>query len=332
MKESISYSFLLNIVILFIFTSFAIVMGVLSYYKAFKANTIITETIEKYEGYNCVSAEEIERKLNSIGYNTPFNVTCNGKGDNCMTDVNQNYAVISYNLDIKTSSDKSNMIKYSKYFGDEERYKNMNSTYQCNENGCATNKHYQYGVYTYMYVDAPVISSVIRLPFFSKTDIMYEFRNFYVNKKTDFVFIDTSVGGKTSQTTETVEKIQTTEVESIFDNLYTRKNIDGKIYVNDSYKSEKTSSLDLIGEAVMSYYTNSSTGGNASYEYVFSSITGEGNINIKTRTMIEFIKAQKTDGSLDSTIVTSIQANGKDGGNYRRACGFVLDYSKANGI
>ena len=68
MKESISYTFLLNIVIVFVFTCFAIVMGVLSYYKAFKVNNIITNSIEKYEGFNNLSRNDINLKLNSIGY------------------------------------------------------------------------------------------------------------------------------------------------------------------------------------------------------------------------------------------------------------------------
>ena len=101
MKESISYSFLLNIIILFITVCAAIIMGIFSYYKAFRANSIITETIEKYEGYNCIAKEEIARKLGGIGYNTPFNVKCKNSDGNCETDnaENGNYKVTSYNLD-----------------------------------------------------------------------------------------------------------------------------------------------------------------------------------------------------------------------------------------
>ena len=41
----------------------------------------------------------------------------------------------------------------------------------------AFTKEYQFGVYTYLYTDLPIISGFIRIPFFSKTRKMYEFRN-----------------------------------------------------------------------------------------------------------------------------------------------------------
>lgn len=172
MKESISYSFLLNIVIIFIFVCAAIIMGIFSYYKAFRANTIIVNAIEKFEGFNCMSQEEAAMKLSSIGYNVPFEVKCKNSWDKpCMTDNNNNYAVISYNLD------DYNRISDSFYTSNNE----MNSMlYYCKDddyNNCTHTERYQYGVYTYMYVDLPVISSVARIPFFSKTKVMHEFRD-----------------------------------------------------------------------------------------------------------------------------------------------------------
>lgn len=169
MKESISYTFLLNIVILFIFVCFAIVMGVFSYYRAFKANTIIVSAIEKYEGYNCLSAQEAAIKLNGISYNVPFDVKCKGNyGTPCMVDSNADYAVVSYNLDYNSGVYKA-----------VDDYSDMNSSYTCSGiNECENTKKYQYGVYTYMYVDFPIVSNIIRIPFFSKTEQLHEFRNF----------------------------------------------------------------------------------------------------------------------------------------------------------
>ena len=69
MKESISYTFVLNIVIMFIFICAAVIMGIFSYFRAYKANTIIINEIEKYEGYNCLSAQTIAQKLSTISYN-----------------------------------------------------------------------------------------------------------------------------------------------------------------------------------------------------------------------------------------------------------------------
>lgn len=178
MKESISYSFLLNIIILFIFVCVAIVMGIFSYYRAFRANTIIISAIEKYEGYNCLSALEAEQKLIGINYNVPFDVNCKSSyGSPCMSDANNNYAVVSYNLDKDTGD-------YKTINDDHENYYLMNSQYSCSgSNDCTNTKQYQYGVYTYMYVDLPVVSSLIRIPFFSKTRQLYEYRDFYLHEE-----------------------------------------------------------------------------------------------------------------------------------------------------
>lgn len=182
MKESISYTFLLNIIIVFVLVCFSIIMGIFSYYRAFRANTIISQEIEKYEGYNCASKTEIARKLGNISYNTPFKVTCNNKATPCVVDEDANYAVISYNLE-----DISGEIHYA---GKDEMsspvgYDYNSMTYK---ETMETTQNYQYGIYTYMYIDLPVLSSMIRIPFFAKTDIMYEFRDLKYRREGKVVY------------------------------------------------------------------------------------------------------------------------------------------------
>ena len=177
MKESISYSFLLNIIILFIVVCASIVAAIFSYYRAFRASTIIINEIEKYEGYNCESKASIARKLSGVSYSVPFNVSCKSRyGTPCEVDeTTGSYVVISYNIDNNTG-------QYA--FGEE-----MNSSVS---DGSYT-KTYQYGVYTYMYIDAPVISEIIRIPIFSKTKQLHEFRNlkvYYSDDKTSFIDLD----------------------------------------------------------------------------------------------------------------------------------------------
>lgn len=170
MKESISYSFLLNTIILFVFVCASIITGIFSYYRAFRANTIIINEIEKYEGFNCESIDSISKKLNSISYNVPFNVKCKDSyGDPCKTDneENGNYAVVSYNVDVGND-------KY--VYGDKMDASGL---------GIIFTKEYQYGVYTYMYIDLPIVSQLVRIPFFSKTNVLHDFRNirsYYYNK------------------------------------------------------------------------------------------------------------------------------------------------------
>lgn len=168
MKESISYTFVLNIVIMFIFICAAVIMGIFSYFRAYKANTIIINEIEKYEGYNCLSAQTIAQKLSTISYNVPFDAKCKSSYDKpCMTDENKNYAVVSYNLD----HNKGNYVRIN------DKYSEMNTKYECTSGNCSNTKKYQYGVYTYMYVDLPIVSSMIRIPVYTKSSVMYEFRN-----------------------------------------------------------------------------------------------------------------------------------------------------------
>lgn len=336
MKESISYSFLLNIVILFIFVCFAVVMGVLSYYKAFRANTIIANAIEKYEGYNCLSKEEIGRKLTGIGYNTPFKVECKAGDKNC-NDEGYSYKIISYNLDFD-----GNLIY------DE----NMNSTYKCDENGCTTNKHYQYGIFTYMYTELPVISGLIKLPFFSKTSTMYEFRNFYVE----------NINGKQA----------ITDTSSIFDDLYTKKIVNKQLYVEDKYKGteniestnnsnnesyvliEGAKSPDEAGntvtttleeltaegpKSVREAYANimfnnyiklaTTTTQQSSDEWIFMQLTSTVGKDYRVRAMYTNFMNGRTE--IAPNIITSnILDGGLNGGYMRRECGYTFDYGKVN--
>lgn len=159
MRESISYTFLLNIVIVFISVCAAIILGVFSYYRAFRANTIIVSEIEKYEGYNCLSKASIASKLESIGYKVPFASDCKSDDSNCSRSTD-GYAIVSYNLDYSNNATKA--------FSD-----NMNANYS--SDGSYT-RLYQYGVYTYMYVDIPVVNGLFKLSYYSRTSPLYEFR------------------------------------------------------------------------------------------------------------------------------------------------------------
>ena len=311
MRESISYTFLLNIVIVFIFTCAAIIMGILSYYKAFRANTIISESIEKYEGYNCLAKEEIARKLTGIGYRTPFDVKCKSSDGKC-DDSGEGYKVISYNLDFE-----GNLV-----YEDEP----MNSTYQCEiittsenvqKNNCTTNKHYQYGITTYMYVELPVVSGLIRIPLFTKTSIMYDYRNYYVDGN------------------------QITDVEQLFDKLYTKTSKNGKIYVTDAYYGnpitiggEITTTMkatDVLGDKIFGIYkdlsTNQSVG--SINEGSFMDLRKDGSNSYRDRLIYKKL-LEKNGGIIDAVYASQIWATGVNGEYTKDPCGTKFDYSKIN--
>ena len=135
MKESISYTFLLNIMIAFIVVSFCIIAGILSYSKSFRVNSKIANAIELYEGYNEKSLSEITRATSNLGYGVR-NVNCPKKGGQD--------AVVNEN-------------GYCLYRFDD------------------ANNYYSYGIITYMQFDIPVISNFLKIPIYSKTEKIYNF-------------------------------------------------------------------------------------------------------------------------------------------------------------
>lgn len=174
MKQSISYTFILNLVITFIFVCFAIVFGTLSYFKAFKANTIIINALEKYEGDydvfykdknddgnrddrdrvdNCLFRNEIKKNLGNLGYKTPFAEHCKTNrysAKSCTSYINDGFNVYLYYEDEDKVSMSSNSVVIYDYY-----------------------KKYQYGVQTYMYVDVPILSSFLKISLFGKTRMLY---------------------------------------------------------------------------------------------------------------------------------------------------------------
>lgn len=307
MKESISYTFLLNIIILFLFICVAVIMGILSYYKAYRANAIISGIIEKYEGYNCLAKEEIARKLPGIGYNTPFKVTCKSSDKNCEAAEDLGYKVISYNLDFDTQN--TDMKADATTAGTSLIYgEKMNSPYKCDSNGCTTNKYYQYGIYTYMYAELPVISNIIRIPLFAKTSVMYEYRNFYVTHDSD--------------------ETQISDVESVFYNLYERNVVNGKTYIKEAYLGDPAErSSQKMFKILFSTYSTLSTGGVYSPEYIFMDITKESHVNYRTRAIIKGLFADRNAGLVASGVLNYGYSNGNV---MRRSCGYSPDYSLIN--
>ena len=75
MKESISYTYLLNMMLIFIVISFSVMMMVFSYTKAYRLGSKIASALEEAEGYNELSKAEISRLITNFGYQQ-FNVNC----------------------------------------------------------------------------------------------------------------------------------------------------------------------------------------------------------------------------------------------------------------
>ncbi len=140
MRESVGSVFMYNIIIIFLLVVFAFIAGTLSYYKAFKVNTFITDAIEKYEGYNKLAVDEISSSLKTIGYRSETNFSC---------------------------PKRRNVNALKPLPGTHHRY----CIYQYNEGqGYRT-----YGVVSYINLDLPVVGKLMRIPVYSKTIRLYNF-------------------------------------------------------------------------------------------------------------------------------------------------------------
>lgn len=82
MKQAIGTTQILNYILIFIAITFCFLIATLGYMKAFKVNSKIAGSIEKFEGYNDYAKREISDILNTIGYKKG-KATCgkDGKSD-----------------------------------------------------------------------------------------------------------------------------------------------------------------------------------------------------------------------------------------------------------
>ena len=139
MNESIGYTVTINIIIIFIVIIFAFISNVLIYYKSNKVGNLITDSIEKYSGFNSLSEKEINKKLDSIGYNK-YKINC-GDVNGCTSETPE------------TAMDRGYCV------------------YLCE----AKNGYYFYKVKTNMMINIPIIDNILNASIYSNTGNMYNF-------------------------------------------------------------------------------------------------------------------------------------------------------------
>lgn len=140
MRESIGNSYVFNIIIVFVGIIILILVGSLSYSKAFKIKTKVISIIEKNKGYNNTTVRtEIDDYLNTVGYR----VTRTADRGKCK-DVNGVKAM-----------NTGNNYDYCIY-----RFDTVRGPY--------------YRVTVFISFDIPVISSYLRIPMSGETRVIYE--------------------------------------------------------------------------------------------------------------------------------------------------------------
>lgn len=155
MREGIGSIFLYNIIILFVIIVFGLLSATISYYKAFKVNERLLYSIDKFEGYNQNSEEEMEKFLKSIGYTS----NPNGQRD-CAKEKDGGTLVTSKNA----------RHLYCVYYFSDDRGDNEGNSY----NGDREPIYYNYSITTYIYVDLP-IAGAFKLPVYTKGERIYNF-------------------------------------------------------------------------------------------------------------------------------------------------------------
>ncbi|MBR1376900.1 MAG: hypothetical protein IJ565_03705 [Bacilli bacterium] len=154
MKESIGLTVTINIIIIFVSVAFVFIIGIYSYSKAFKAASLIVKSLEKYEGYNDLAIEQINRDLGSVGY-------LRGDSSKCAPTRE------SYKLEGQLVNSYDQMYQYCIYFFDNDDTESDNRV----------DNHYSYGVLTYMAFDFTMFGTRLRVPVYAKTTRIYRFTN-----------------------------------------------------------------------------------------------------------------------------------------------------------
>ena len=153
MREAIGSAFLVNMMLLFIGVISALLIGSISYSKAYKVKDRIVYVIEKYDGYSTDAQAEIDKQLRTIGYNMVSDNTLN-----CETIFKRRYGS-NYNADNLVHGKN---LGYNQY------------------NYCVYRNHYDsspgtyYTVISFMQFDVPLIGSFLKFPISGETSLIYD--------------------------------------------------------------------------------------------------------------------------------------------------------------
>ena len=152
MRESISYTVILNIAIVFITIIVAFLLAALVYFKSNKASNVITSAIEKYEGYNALSYAEIIEKLSTLGYGFS-NTNCKEKHNGCS----------------RVDLDLVGVVSGADGF----------CVYECSKEETlpdgTVDRYYYYKIKTMMNINIPIVNDILSIPIYSNSNKMYDY-------------------------------------------------------------------------------------------------------------------------------------------------------------
>ena len=150
MRTSIGGTAIMYIFIVFFILMAFILTGTVIYYKGYKINSQIANSLEKFEGYNQFSAEDMDRVFKNLGYRYKNNSTClNGKDGSFLAENGKHEFSLTCSRTEKNKGDN--------YVGN--------------------NYYITYKIKTYIYIDLPLNISM-KIPITSRTNPIYQFTDY----------------------------------------------------------------------------------------------------------------------------------------------------------
>lgn len=135
----------------FLVLVFAILAITLSYTKAYRVNSMIVDSVEKFEGFNDFAKKDVIRILSGIGY----------------------HADPGFNAEKSCPKYTDNRELQSNNLKNGERF----PLYPlCVYHIKTDDEYYRYGVLSYAYIELPIIGKLIKFQVYSETRDIYYFK------------------------------------------------------------------------------------------------------------------------------------------------------------
>lgn len=153
MREAIGSAFIVNLILIFIGVISALVIGSISYSKAYKVKDRIVYTIEKHDGWNSDTEQEVDKQLKSIGYKVD-----SGYNSDCEKIYRKRYG---------SSFDIGKLVHGANLGAGKYDYCVYENTYN---NGIGV----YYSVTSFMHFDVPLIGGLLEFPVSGETSVIYD--------------------------------------------------------------------------------------------------------------------------------------------------------------
>ena len=160
MRESIGSAFLVNLILVFMGVISALLIGSISYSKAYKAKDRIVYIIEKYDGYTDAAKKEITTSMGNLGYTID-----GGSGSKCES-IYKRKNGSKFDRDKLVHGANDGVSKY-----DYCVYKHDCTSSDVESGSCIAT---YYSVTTFMHFDIPLLGGILKFAVSGETSLVYD--------------------------------------------------------------------------------------------------------------------------------------------------------------